>query len=389
MLNRRSLRIKVAQRLYAFFQRKQANLELAKDEIQEKFTLNFNTPESVTKEQLDQQRTQALQLLSQAFEGSEDSTEQTESVTDEEVIDAVDDAIRHYEGQVKNDQKQLRRELIIEAEKVEDLYLLILKLLIDLKSLATGNQFKNAKKNALPKLAENTVLKALANDENLDDLVIRKKISWQGDRELVIEWYKDVLLCDQRVVDYEKVGDHDLEADREMVLHITKQLIFKNELMNNHFDRLDLNWEEDQVPIKSMVLKTLKSVFASGTDFSLEISPLSYNWEDDKAFFEDLFVKSIEMDEEYDQLVAEKSKNWDIHRLAIMDKIIMKMAVCEMINFPSIPVKVSINEYIEISKRYSTPKSKQFVNGLLDGLANKLVAEGVIKKSGRGLIDNK
>ncbi|MGB3466885.1 MAG: transcription antitermination factor NusB, partial [Cyclobacteriaceae bacterium] len=91
----------------------------------------------------------------------------------------------------------------------------------------------------------------------------------------------------------------------------------------------------------------------------------------------------------FEEIIANRAKNWEVDRMATMDKIILKMALTEMINYPGIPTKVSINEYIELSKNYSTPKSKQFINGVLDVLAEDLVKDGVIKKSGRGLIDNK
>ena len=125
-----------------------------------------------------------------------------------------------------------------------------------------------------------------------------------------------------------------------------------------------------------------------GSD-SFELQVLSYNWEEDKEFFKELFEATLDSGEKYTELIAAKTSNWDIERLAMTDRIILEMAVAEMTGFPSIPVKVTINEYIEVSKRYSTPKSKQFINGLLDALSKELTKEGAIKKSGRGLIDNK
>ena len=113
------------------------------------------------------------------------------------------------------------------------------------------------------------------------------------------------------------------------------------------------------------------------------------NWDEDKEFFQNIFNFTIQSDRENKALIAQKTKNWDIDRLAFTDKIIISMAITEMQNFPSIPVKVSINEYIDISKTYSTPKSKQFVNGLLDVMAKELTESGKIRKSGRGLLDNK
>ena len=102
-----------------------------------------------------------------------------------------------------------------------------------------------------------------------------------------------------------------------------------------------------------------------------------------------MYDDTLDEEDQYEELIDEKAKNWDIERIATTDRILLKMAIQEMVNFPSIPVKVTINEYIEISKKYSTPKSKQFVNGVLDVIAVDLQKEGVIRKSGRGLIDNK
>ena len=136
-----------------------------------------------------------------------------------------------------------------------------------------------------------------------------------------------------------------------------------------------------------MIAKTLKSIEEGDSDF--ELTEMSYNWEEDKEFFEMIFEKTLDEEAKYEDMIAQKAKNWDIDRISETDKILLEMAIQEMINFPAIPVKVTINEYIEISKKYSTPKSKQFVNGVLDVIAVDLQEQGVIRKSGRGLIDNK
>src|SRR5690606_8688477 len=122
---------------------------------------------------------------------------------------------------------------------------------------------------------------------------------------------------------------------------------------------------------------------------SFTLPEIAINWEEDKEFFQNIFNLSVESEDEYKDLIAVNTKNWDIERVASTDKIIITMALTEMAHFPSIPIKVSINEYIDISKTYSTPKSKQFVNGLLDVLAKELTESGKIRKSGRGLLDNK
>ena len=149
---------------------------------------------------------------------------------------------------------------------------------------------------------------------------------------------------------------------------------------------IDLRWSENKPILKSLLAKTIKTL-EENQPFSL--LELSYNWEEDLAFFKTIYNTTLAEEDTYEELIAKKSKNWDIDRIASTDMVMLEMAIQEMIHFPSIPVKVTINEYIEISKRYSTPKSKQFVNGVLDVIAVDLQKEGVIKKSGRGLIDNK
>jgi N utilization substance protein B len=138
--------------------------------------------------------------------------------------------------------------------------------------------------------------------------------------------------------------------------------------------------------LSSKVLKTIKGT----EEESDEILPeLALNWEEDKEFFQEIYNLTIASEREYSELIATTTKNWEVERIALTDRVILIMALSEMVNFPSIPTKVSINEYIDISKTYSTPKSKQFVNGLLDTLSKELTESGKIRKSGRGLIDNK
>ena len=158
-------------------------------------------------------------------------------------------------------------------------------------------------------------------------------------------------------------------------------------MVNDYFESIDLGWAENKSILKSMVLKTIKSI--ESEEETPKLMELSKNWDDDLDFLKRLFDATINSEKEYQEMINQKSKNWEIERLALTDRIVLEMAVAELINFPSIPIKVTINEYIELSKQYSTPKSKQYVNGLLDVLSVDLQKEGFIKKSGRGLLDNK
>ena len=155
------------------------------------------------------------------------------------------------------------------------------------------------------------------------------------------------------------------------------------------FSEKDLNWTENKSVVRSLAAKVLKNASLPETTLAEPLPEIAMNWEEDKEFFENIFNFTIANDVSSKVLIADKTKNWDIERLAFTDKVIISMALAEMIHFPSIPVKVTINEYIDISKTYSTPKSKQFVNGLLDVLAKELTDKGQIRKSGRGLLDNK
>ncbi len=168
---------------------------------------------------------------------------------------------------------------------------------------------------------------------------------------------------------------------------ITVQILAEKNgsLLTEYFEREDINWEENQKTVQSLVLKTLKHT-AEGQDKLLQ--ELSTNWQDDYDFYIDLFKQSLKNEPLALAQIEKKSKNWEISRLPITDKIILKMAVAEMIYFYSIPVKVTINEYIDLAKQVSTPKSKQFINGMLESISKELLDKQIIKKSGRGLIAN-
>ena len=165
--------------------------------------------------------------------------------------------------------------------------------------------------------------------------------------------------------------------------------MFKTDAIVSFFYEKDLNWAENKPIVRSLALKVLKNAEETPEPENFTLPEIAINWEEDKEFFQNIFNLSVDSEEKYKDLIAQKTKNWDIDRLASTDKIIITMALAEMAHFPSIPTKVSINEYIDISKNYSTPKSKQFVNGLLDVLAKELTESGEIRKSGRGLLDNK
>lgn len=159
-------------------------------------------------------------------------------------------------------------------------------------------------------------------------------------------------------------------------------------ILQDLFQQIDYNWEENGKVVQNMLSKTVK-MFDAPVPTQFELVQLSANWEDDKEFFLELFKCATDYMLEADIQLSAKTKNWDISRMVGIDRLIMQMAIAEMVNFSSIPVKATLNEYLEIAKIYSTPRSKEFINGLLDQISQSMQKEGLIRKSGRGLIDNK
>jgi len=233
---------------------------------------------------------------------------------------------------------------------------------------------------------ENSVFAKLKSDKAIETALIRKNPVHSELSQALIGWFKDFILTDEL---YSKASDKEttFEQDLELARHLVKSVFFKNEHIDKYFEEKFLHWTEDKAILKSMVDKTLKGITEGSEDVVL--ADFSYNWEDDKAYFEEIFDKTLKYEQTLDSHIEAKSKNWEMDRIALLDRIILRMALAEMLYFPSVPVKVTINEYIEISKRYSTPKSRQFINGILDVLSKEWKDSGQMKKSGRGLLDNK
>lgn len=377
MLNRRTLRIKAMQTVFAYRQSKEANSGLAKAYIEEYFAPDLNSMEVQDKSQLEAQKKEALELYRKNYR-----TDQHIKHNDEKIEESVNNAIDDYHKQNAKDFKFFKKNMVVEAEKISDRYLSILQLLIDWAEFAEEDTRIDQ-----TNFVKNLLIQALKFNSNLENAILRRNINWTEYKSDIRQWFKDFIKSDEDYQHYIAKDQTTFEEDKEIVNHIIKHVVFKNDVIDKFLEEQDLNWQEDRAIIKSLTVKTIKSITASNKDF--EIQELSYNWEDDKAFFVKLFEETIGVEQEYEELIAKKTKNWDIERIATTDKIILEMAIGEMINFPSIPVKVTINEYIEVAKRYSTPKSKMFINGVLDVIASELQEAGKIRKSGRGLIDNK
>jgi len=170
------------------------------------------------------------------------------------------------------------------------------------------------------------------------------------------------------------------------VIEIFREFIADFELVNHQYEEKNLHWGDDIYLVNPMVIKTLESFKEDATpEFAL--MPLYKDREEDMEFVRDLFRQTAIRNDENEKLIGDKTKNWEVERIAMMDVLLMKMAITEVLHFSNIPVKVTLNEFIEISKMYSTPKSKVFINGILDKLVADFKREGLLNKMGRGLME--
>lgn len=393
MLNRRTLRIKVMQALYAYQQAIGSDASLALDRIADAFAPDLNSPEPQDRKVLKGQQKMAEVIFKEWLK----TGEEPEPLDDKEVNDAVQDAIKYYKKAKAKDGTFFGGQMVHAAESIHDQYIHLLNLPAALLQVFEEEKNRESRRYTAPKeqrldttrLEENQVLQKLAENKQLLDLTIRRTLQWGGEDEmeaLRMAWRNEIR-NDAELQSYLAAPAGSYAEDQEIVKHLYKEYVFKGEALPAWLEEDDLNWEENRAVVKNLVMKTLK-MLDEQADENLELMSLSANWQEDKEFAEALYKQTMEADEQYEKLIADSVQNWDVERVALTDKIILKMALCEMHSFRAIPVKVTINEYIEISKNYSTPKSKQFVNGILDKLAQDLTASGAIRKSGRGLLDN-
>lgn len=394
MLNRRILRVKAFQNLYAYEQCKGSNLNLSKDYIRTSFMPDLNSMEVQDKTALNKEAEEAIKLFDQNLT-SKDLLKSSDA--SRKVKQVVLEALKKYHEANEKDHQFLLKNMVVSAERIPQLYLLAIELLqafakhvereIEKKKKFAGNNpigFGNELN-----LPNNQVLRTL-RESNLYKGAIARYNVHLDDIELEIrEWFRDYVKPSEHYQAYLQLESPTLEQDFDLADDLLKKVIFKNEVILNYFSEKDLNWVEDKSVVRSLASKVLKNAANLHEENESQMPEIAINWDEDKEFFQNIFNFTIENDINSKALISQKTKNWDIERLAFTDKVIISMAIAEMKNFPSIPVKVSINEYIDISKTYSTPKSKQFVNGLLDVMAKELTESGEIRKSGRGLLDNK
>ncbi len=367
------------QSLFAYQQCKDANYTLATDAIEEAFAPDLNSMEVQDKKELNKQKAQALKAFEKAFEKNQTSAEHD----DPKIQKALKNAFSLYSKGIKKDFDFIKKNLVLQSEKIYDHYISVLALGVALAEAAEAD-----KKINHGNFVKNSWIKALGKSEELKKESLKSGIAWDKNFDRVRQWLKDVLKQDNEYMHYLDKKSPSFEDQKKVMNYLFRRVILGKTIINEFFEEEVLYWAEDHDIVKGMVEKTIKS-FNPEKDKAIQLPVLSLNWDDDRNFIENLFTEGANLSEQHKELIANNTRNWEVERLPLTDRIILEMAIAELISFPNIPVKVTINEYIELAKNYSTPKSRQFINGILDVISKELKTKGSMKKSGRGLIDNK
>ncbi len=277
------------------------------------------------------------------------------------------------------------------ANEMENLYLLLMALLTELHSLAV-NQYEVAQKKYLAtpadkllhqKMKDNELLSLIATNEMLQKAIAEAQINfWNIQEEYVRMLYKRIVESDTyQAYSKQKAS---FEADKKFLIEIFEEFIAPDEGLYEYIEDYNLTWMDDFPIVNTFIVREFKNLRPNPPE--KYFTPSLYNNSEEKDFLVDLLKKTALNDTKLKSFVEDKLTNWDKERVAVLDLIILKMAICEFLHIPSIPVKVTINEYLELAKEYSTAKSSLFINGVLNVVHKELSEKELIKKIGRGLL---
>ena len=295
--------------------------------------------------------------------------------------------------QSKDDSLEKQEKFLkMSIENMYVLYLLMLSLIKEIHARAekhlqhASKKYLATEEDAYPnpeKFVNNAVLVQISQNGLLKDNLARRKLNnWYFNEDYVKIIYKDVVKSDI-YKSYMTSKDKSYSEDKAVILQLFKEVIAPNEKIYEYFEDDKLTWIDDFPIVNTFLLKRIKKADKSkGDSYFL---PRLVKDEQDLDFAKKLLTKTLLNDAKWEQEIEGKTPNWDNDRIAEIDSIILKMAICELLNFPSIPEKVTLNEYLEIAKEYSTPKSSIFINGVLDKLAKEYKNTGRLQKMGRGL----
>ena len=284
-----------------------------------------------------------------------------------------------------NDLATVEKELSFSLKKAYDLYFYLLRLMVEITEWQR-QKLDMAKHKYLPtqeelnpnlRLVQNRFIAQLMHNKTFISYTEENAISWVNNREIIKHLLGTILESDI-YKEYISSANDDYEEDKEFWRKILKQVICQNENFLQDLEDMSIYWNDDLGIIETFVLKTIRR-FEEENGEDQELLPMFKN-EDDKEFAIQLLRASLLNENEYNAEINKYLKNWDMERIAGMDMVILRTAIAEIFNFPTIPTTVTLNEYIEIAKAYSTPKSAIFINGILDAMVKNLKAENKLLK---------
>ena len=287
---------------------------------------------------------------------------------------------------------QSESELHFSIRKTYDLYHLLFAILGEISDFAK-ERIESRKMKNLPteddlkpniRFINNRLITRLKEDKSLNDYLTRNKLNWSNYPDLIRGIYTS-MIDSELYTNYINSDTDDFQNDKRFCEDFFSNILVNSEIMLNELEEQSIYWNDDLDFAISMVIKTIKK-FKGENDRNEYLMSL-YKDEEDQEFTTKLFRQAINNESENRKIIENYTKNWDVDRVAVMDVLIMQLALTELMEFPSIPVKVTLNEYIELAKYYSTNRSSTFINGVLDRITKDFREDGKIVKAGRGLLE--
>lgn len=282
------------------------------------------------------------------------------------------------------------KELLLSINRFYDLFLYQLSFLSELYETAL-KQSEDAKLKHLPteeelnpnaRFINNRILRAISENPEFSELYKKKNISWIGENEIVRKAFLNLKLSNgyKKYMSDEGCG---FIKEKEIVVYLIKKILVDFPQLMHFYEEKSIFWVGDMDMVSLILLKKIRACEENSLDKIFSVSDLFIN-DEDREFVVNLFRQTIMHSEEYEKLISEKTVKWEVERIAMMDIMLMKMAISEILVFDNIPVNVTLNEYIELSKMYSSPKSSIFINGILDNLIKSLRKKNLFNKTGTG-----
>ena len=285
------------------------------------------------------------------------------------------------------------KELLLGVERTYDLFIHVLQLFGEMRRLAE-NRIEDRKAKRMPtgddlapsrRFVDNPILVKISESKRLLAESDTRKVGWMGEKDLLSQLFKRIQASTEYDA-YMSAPEATPAMDRSVMVDLFVEHIAQYEGLHEHVEAKSIHWLEDLDLACSMVKRTLETLDLKAPDLTL--AEMGEDTVEEREFVLTLYRETIAAQAKDEELIAERAKNWEADRIALSDMLLMRMALTEARSFDLIPVKVTMNEYIEIAKAYSTPKSKNFINGILDKLFAEMKEDGTIRKVGRGLLES-